>query len=198
MIRVAIMASGTGSNAKALLQEELGLTDVSIDLIISDKPQAGVLEIAKSFSKNAIVIDKKGLSKEEHESKILEELYAAKIDWVFLAGYMRILSSGFIQNFYDDKIGQSRIINIHPSLLPLYRGLNAYEKAFEDKSKNTGITIHFVDSGMDTGKIIIQEKFQYNFQKGLEGFKKAGLSLEHKIYPQILRSLPELHAKGQL
>ena len=198
MIRVAIMASGTGSNAKALLSCERDISDVSIDLIITDQLQAGVINIAQEFSKKCLVIPKEQKTKEEHENLIAMALAEHQIDWIFLAGYMRILSPRFIKKYFDKSIQQSRIVNIHPSLLPHYRGLNAYERAFEDQSEATGITIHFVDAGMDTGKIILQKRFEYNPSEGLEAFKKKGLSLEHQLYPQVLKSLPELQNKGQI
>ena len=198
MIRVAIMASGTGTNAKALLKAESELSDVSVELVITDKIDAGVIEIAKSFSKTIEVIEKKESTKTEHESRIKKTLKDYKIDWIFLAGYMRILSSDFINSFFDSNIQQSRIINIHPSLLPHFRGLNAYERAYEEKSEHIGISIHFVDGGMDTGKIILQERFQSDFNHGFEEFKEQGLALEHKLYPHVLKNLPLIQQKGHL
>lgn len=198
MIRVAIMASGTGTNAKALLQAESEQSDVSIELVITDKSDAGVREIAKSFSKPCEVIEKKEATKTEHEARIKKTLQNYNIDWIFLAGYMRILSPDFIDSYYDSNIQQSRIINIHPSLLPHFKGLNAYERAYEERSEYIGISIHFVDGGMDTGKIILQERFQLNPMESFNEFKKQGLALEHKLYPYVLKNLPLIQKKGHL
>lgn len=192
------MASGRGSNALALLEENQKLSHIDVALIITDKPQAGVIEIAKLFSKDCIIIEKKDATKEQHEREIQKVLDQYEIDWIFLAGYMRILSKDFIQNFYDANIQQSRIINIHPSLLPHYRGLNAYERAYNDHSPFTGISVHFVDAGMDTGKILVQEMFEASKIQSLEEFKDMGLKLEHKVYPIVLRNLAKIQKEGHL
>lgn len=187
MINIAILASGTGTNARELLTKANSLPHINISLVITDTEGAGVIDIAKSFSKKAFLIPAKGLSKSEHEAFILKKLTHYKIDWIFLAGYMRILSSDFLNSFYDSKLKQNRVINIHPSLLPLFKGLNAYKQAFNSTEDKSGVTIHFVDSEIDTGKIIFQESFQKN--KNFENFLSTGMSLEHKLYPKVLELL---------
>ena len=189
MLKIAILASGTGSNALALIQKAKTLKHIEITVIITDQPRAGVTEHAKDHHIPYFEIPKNRLSKIEHEQKILKTLNKHEIDWIFLAGYMRLLSSDFINVFYSEKLGEAKIVNIHPSLLPKYPGLDAFERAFESQDKESGITLHFVDSGMDTGKIIKQKSFEKFKDDTLEDFKKRGQSIEHEIYPALLEHL---------
>lgn len=197
MIKVAIFASGNGSNAQALLEKETMLNNVSVELIITDNPQARVIDIAKKFNKSYFIYPKKNINKTEHERLILTTLQNFKIEWILLAGYMRLLSPEFIQAFYCPKLKQSKILNIHPSLLPLHPGLNAYEKTFEQTPNKAGVTIHFVDSGMDTGKILVQQGFENN-SKNFENFKRRGLQLEHHLYTKVLSQLDQISKEGHL
>lgn len=189
MINIAILASGTGSNAKMLLEQEKFLSHIQIELIITDKSNAGVINIARHYNKKVIVVEKGILNKQKHENLIMNHLTKHNIDWIFLAGYMRILSTSFIKYFWSESLNQSKIINIHPSLLPAFKGLNAYEQAYQSADDYSGITVHFVDTGVDTGKIIKQEKFRRLQNDSLDTFKARGLELEHKIYPAVLEML---------
>lgn len=191
MKNIAVFASGQGSNAKALLTKEKELQNSRIQVLLTDRKKAGVIQVARDFDKEIIVIPKARFSRSEHEQLILSALAPYKIDWVLLAGYMRLLSPQFIQHFYDKSLRQSRIINIHPSLLPLHKGINAYEKAYQQEPHESGITVHFVDDGMDTGKIIKQAKFQFQHPVSFTEFKNTGLQLEHQLYPQVLQEIDQ-------
>jgi phosphoribosylglycinamide formyltransferase-1 len=182
MIRVAILASGNGSNAQALMEHAQALSNLEVVCVISDKVEAKVLTRAKNFNIPAKAIIK-NRSKREHEEAIASTLKELEVNWIFLAGYMRLFSDYFVGNF------KNKIINIHPSLLPEYPGLEAYERAFADEKDFSGITIHYVDEGMDTGKPIIQEKFIKLKTDTIESFKARGLELEHKMYKKVLEKV---------
>ncbi len=186
MIRIALFASGSGTNAQNLIQIKDELKNCQLVKVITDKEDAGILSKCNDMHFPIEVITKK-TTKLEHEKEILKSLKADNIDWILLAGYMRILSADFIHKFYDKNLKQSKIINIHPSLLPKYQGLQAFERCFHSNDKTGGITLHFVDSGVDTGEIIDQQSFLR--EETLEDFIKAGQKVEHKIYPDFLRRL---------
>ena len=162
MIRGAILASGRGSNAANLVdfagkgpcREKL-----TIACLISDNPRALVLERGEEWGLPLHCIAGKGMDRREHEKKVLELLRSYDVEWVFLAGYRRILTGEFLSAFSGKGPEVSRVVNIHPSLLPEFPGLNAYERAFEAGVAFSGVTVHLVDEGVDTGPIICQEKF---------------------------------------
>ncbi len=189
MINTAIFASGNGSNACKLLEHEHQLNNIRFSLIFTDNPNAGVIKVAQKFNKPIVVIEKKYYSKAEHERIILDYMKDFKITWILLAGYMRILSPHFIDFFHDTSLNQSRIINIHPSKLPKFKGKNAYEQAFNSLENESGITIHFVDKGVDTGKLLLQESFEKYEEDDLNSFKTRGLKVEHALYPKFLTIL---------
>lgn len=189
MINVAIFASGAGTNAKKLLQQAKSLDALCIKLIITDQEQAGVIKIAKNFDTKCVIIPKINSTKWGHEALILKYLEIENISWVFLAGYMKILSPNFLSTFYDKELGVNRVINIHPSLLPAYKGLNAFERAFESNESESGITIHYVNDGIDEGEVITQKKFNRLKTDSLEDFINRGRNMEHVIYPKVLFQL---------
>lgn len=184
MIRVALFASGTGTNAMKLLEAARELHHIEIALVLVDQAKSQLPQRMKNenprHTYRVKVIERTG-TREQHEAQITEALVDAKIDWVFLAGYMRILSSEMTKKF--------RFINIHPSLLPLYAGLDAYERAFANGDAESGITIHHVDSGVDTGPVIVQEKFPRLTTDTLDSFMDRGKALEWTLYPQVLKKL---------
>lgn len=183
---IAIFASGTGTNALALIKAAKKYK-APIKCLICDHPDAQITKENIDIPIYVIPFEK---DKKNHEKKILEVLSQYQINWIFLAGYMRILSSEFINHF--SKENTRRIINIHPSLLPKYKGLNAYERSFNNNDNFSGITIHFVDSGIDTGEIIYQGKFERKVGDNLDDFIKRGKELEHILYPQILERVTKL------
>lgn len=184
LTRVAILASGNGSNAENImaLQTELG---IKVCCIITDKKNAGVIEKAKKYRVKTYLVERS--KKEIQEAKIVEILKELEVEWIFLAGYMKILSKFILDKFYDSKLGASKIINIHPSLLPLFPGANAYEQTYRSEAEVSGVTVHFVDEGMDTGPIILQESFKRNSDDSFDEFCKKGLELEWKIYPKAIQ-----------
>ena len=193
MIRGAILASGRGSNAANLIDFSSQEPRLSIVCLVTDNPGAQVLERAKNGNVPGYCISRKGMGRSEHERNILDKLESHKAEWVFLAGYMRILSGDFLRAFLAPHGKYSKVINIHPSLLPDLPGLNAYQRAFEEGRDFSGVTVHFVDEGVDTGRIICQERFKREESDTLEDFTQRGLALEHRLY----RKAVQLILKGQ-
>lgn len=188
-INLAFMASGRGSNLAAILEcVTSGSLDAKPVIVITNDVNAKALEVASTHGVLAKAFDQKTISKEEHEKLILDELAKHKIDFVVLAGYMRILSPEFLRAFKDPR-GFYRVVNIHPSLLPSFAGKQAYEDAFAYGVKISGITVHLVDELVDHGPILAQEAFPRLEDDTLETFKARGLAVEHKLYPQVLQML---------
>ncbi|MBK9321747.1 MAG: phosphoribosylglycinamide formyltransferase [Bdellovibrionaceae bacterium] len=190
--KIAILASGRGSNFEAIASAVIsGDLPAEIVLIASDKQEAPVLEKAKSKGLRVLA--------EKDQSALLGVLKSLQVDYVVLAGYMRILSKDFISAFADPR-GFSRIVNIHPSLLPAFPGLESYRKAFESGVKVAGVTVHFVDAGIDTGPICAQESFEISDCKTLEEVEARGLAVEHKLYAKtlnwILRNEFKINERG--
>ncbi|MBD65855.1 MAG: phosphoribosylglycinamide formyltransferase [Halobacteriovoraceae bacterium] len=189
MKNMAILASGRGSNALELIKKAKELSQIRIKVLISDKADAGVLDHAKAHDIPHYVVQRKTLTQIEHEIEIIKILHNYKVSWIFLAGYMRILSPQFIRRFHDNNYRNSRIINIHPSLLPAYKGLNAFERAYQDQINESGITVHFVNEEVDGGQIIKQQRFKRYPEDTLSDFIQRGHKVEHTLYPQVLELL---------
>lgn len=188
-IRLAILVSGRGSNMESILRAiKEGELDAKVEIVLSNNPEALALPTARKYGVHAIAVDSKGLSRAEHEERVLKELGEYEIDFVVLAGYMRILTSNFLQQF-KHKDGYFRVINIHPSLLPAFPGANAYEDAFKYGVLVSGITVHLADEKVDHGPILAQESFPRLEGDTLDAFKSRGLSVEHKLYPKVLQSI---------
>jgi phosphoribosylglycinamide formyltransferase-1 len=153
MKNLGILLSGRGSNFEAIAKNVASgkIPNAQIAVVISNKPDAGGLEIAKCMGLEALVIASKGKQREEHDREVVAALGQHRVDLVCLAGYMRLLSPWFVQQF------PRRILNIHPSLLPSFPGLEAQEQAFAYGVKVTGCTVHFVDEELDHGAIIVQK-----------------------------------------
>ena len=182
MINITILASGTGTNALKLLEYSKRLKNIKIIGMIVDQADSKLL--VEQLTVPVILIErKKGEKKSEHENKILNHLKEWNTQWILLAGFMRILSNDFISHY------PNKIVNIHPSLLPAFPGLHAYEEAFKANVLESGITIHFVDAGIDTGAIWRQEKFTRLPDDSLETFIQRGKEVEWKLYPQFLKWL---------
>ena len=198
MIRVAVFASGTGSNAINLLETAKRLGNLEIPLVIIDQQTSPLLDKIRSEYPDveAALIQPPPMKdvkarREVHETEILQVLKQFKIDWCFLAGYMRLVGPTLLRAFREPE-GHARILNIHPSLLPKYPGINGYEQAFEASDKIAGITIHFVDSGMDTGPILKQATFQREKKDTLESFIERGKKLEWATYSEVLTRLNDV------
>ena len=178
-IRTAVFISGTGSNLKSLIKfSKLKNSPISIDMIISNNPKSKGLVFGRIFKIKKKIFDLK--KKHVGEKKILFELKKNKIDLICLAGFMKILSKTFINNF------NGKILNIHPSLLPKFKGLNTHERAIRNKEKYSGCTVHFVNSKLDSGKIILQDKVRINKNETPKTLAKKILAKEHKLYPKAI------------
>jgi phosphoribosylglycinamide formyltransferase-1 len=181
-VRTCVFVSGKGSNLKALIQKSnLYTFPIKIELVISNNLKSGGLKIAKKYGINTKFIEFK--SKNEFESKALSELKKKQIKLVCLAGFMKVLSTNFIKNF------SYKIINIHPSLLPKFRGLDTHRRVLKSKEKYSGCTIHFVSPRLDSGKIILQKKILIKDNETVKSLKKKILILEHKAYAEAIISL---------
>jgi len=178
-IKTAVFISGTGSNLKSLIKfSKLKKSPILVDMIISNNPKSKGLNFGKIFKiKRKIFYFKE---KKVAEKKILFELKKNKITLICLAGFMKILSSTFIDKF------NGKILNIHPSLLPKFKGLNTHERAIKNKEKYSGCTVHFVNSKLDSGKIIIQKKVKINKNDTPKKLAKKILAQEHKLYPKAI------------
>lgn len=184
-VRLAIFASGTGSNYQAIDQAiKTGELDAEIVLLVSDQPGAKVIEKAAQNQLATFVFNAKDYqTKQAFETEIVSELQAHQVDWIVLAGFMRLIGPTLLKPY------QRRIINIHPSLLPAFPGLDAVGQALDAKVKITGTTIHYVDSGMDTGEIIAQEPVRVKPRMTREELQTAIQKIEHDLYPKIIQQL---------
>ena len=178
-IRTAVFISGTGSNLKSLIKfSKLKNSPISIDMIISNNPKSKGLVFGRIFKIKKKIFDFK--KKTLAEKKILFELKKNKIKLICLAGFMKILSKIFINNF------NGKILNIHPSLLPKFKGLKTHERAIKNKEKYSGCTVHFVNSKLDSGKIILQKKVRIYKNESPKTLAKKILTQEHKLYPKAI------------
>ncbi len=182
-MNIAVLASGNGSNAENIIRYCLDKkTKLMVKCVITDNSCAGVITKAKKLHTPVYISPHcKNKNKIDNEKELVEILNKYNIDLICLAGYMQILSRNFINKF------NFKIVNIHPSLLPKYPGKSAYEQAYYSKDVQSGCTIHYVDSGVDTGPIIFQESFSKNPDDSLEEFKVKGLKLEHQLYKKFLK-----------
>jgi phosphoribosylglycinamide formyltransferase-1 len=192
LVKVAIFASGTGSNAQALMKKAQELPHVEISFVLSDKAEAMVLEKARALNVKTFVVEKTG-SKSSHEESILQLLKEHRIEWIFLAGYMRLLSADFLKTFASWQRGRLQVVNIHPSLLPAYPGVNSIERAFNDHVDKTGVTLHLVDEGVDTGPILKQSEVKLMSNETLDSLATKIHATEHRLYTEFLA---ELHSEG--
>lgn len=190
MTKIVVLASGSGSNAEAIIRYAQAHNTFQVSSVISDRAEALVLQRAKNLGiETETVVKNKEETKASFEQRLVHIIRKYQPDWVVLAGFMKLLSKDFLRNFYDEKIRQFKVVNIHPSLLPLFPGKEAYEQSFKSGMSEYGCTIHFVDEGMDTGKIIYQEHLKKIEGEDFETFKARGLAAENRIYPLILDKL---------
>ena len=181
-IKTAVFISGTGSNLKNIIKfSKIKKSPISINLIISNTYLAKGLKYAEQFKIKKKIFNFKDYNKAE--KKILILLKKEKIEFICLAGYMKILSAGFIKKF------GKRIINIHPSLLPKYKGLNTHSRAIKNKDKLAGCTVHYVAAKLDSGKIILQKKVKISARDNPASLKKKVLKQEHKLYPAAIMKI---------
>jgi len=177
-INIAVFISGTGSNLKSLIKfSKLKKSPIIIKMIISNNYKAKGLQYANIYNIKKKVFDFKNTLSEK---KVINELKKSDIHFICLAGFMKILSKSFIKNF------KGKILNIHPSLLPKYKGLNTHERAIRNKDKYSGCTVHFVNSMLDSGEIINQKKVRIKKLDTPKTLAKRILIQEHKLYPAAI------------
>jgi phosphoribosylglycinamide formyltransferase-1 len=182
MNRLGILISGRGSNFEAIADAVArGDIGAEIAVVISSRPEARGLEVARQRGLNAVSIPSKGLDREVYDRMLVEELLRHRVDLVLLAGFMRLLSGWFIQQF------PNRILNIHPSLLPAFPGLDAQHQALEHGVKITGCTVHLVDEQLDAGPIVVQAAVPVWDHDTVESLSARILAEEHRIYPEAIR-----------
>ncbi len=182
MRKVAVFASGTGTNFENLLRQ----TDLNADicLFVCDNREAKAIQIAINFGVNSFVFNPKDYDKKaDYENEIIKLLEENQVEYIVLAGYMRILSKEFVKKY------EYKIINIHPSYLPHYKGANAIEDAFKDGKELFGVTVHFVNEEVDGGAIILQEKVRDTLGLSLEEVTQRVHELEYILYPKALKSI---------
>jgi len=186
----AVLVSGRGGNLKAIINAlASGKITAHLKAVISDKKEAYALEHARQAGIPAIFINPKDFNdRPSFDLAVIECLREHKIDFVVLAGYMRLIGSHFIQQY------PNKILNIHPSLLPAFKGLHGIKDAFDYGVKVTGPTVHFVVDGMDEGPIILQESLNIDPQDTLESLEEKIHQAEHRIYPQAI----EMFVRGKL
>ncbi len=190
MARIAILISGRGSNMVALVDAAQSgkLNNAEIVLVISDQPNAAGLGKAAERGLETLVIERAGRTRAEHDSEIMSALSSRHVDLICLAGYMRILSADFIDAY------RGRILNIHPSLLPLFPGLDPQKQALDTSAQTSGCTVHFVDETLDGGPIIIQREVPVREDDTVESLSVRILEQEHKLYPEAVnRVLAQIH-----
>ena len=191
MTNIALFASGAGTNAINLIEKSCSYTNIKIVCLIVDtetSPLPALMAEKHPLVPVYKILNNNDLEKKDrrndHEGRVIEVLSKHQVRWGMLAGYMRIIGPRLLNYF-----GMQRLVNIHPSLLPAYPGLHAFERAFADGVSESGITVHLVDSGMDTGPILLQKSFPRRKEDTLSDFIQRGKDIEWDLYPQILKQL---------
>ncbi|MGN6184780.1 MAG: phosphoribosylglycinamide formyltransferase [Thermoanaerobaculia bacterium] len=184
-MRLAVLLSGRGSNFQAIHEAiESGALDAQIVCVISNRPDAPGITRAREYGYDAHVLDHKAFAnRAAHEAEVLKVLDAAKPDYIALAGYMRLLSANFVERW------RNRIINIHPSLLPSFPGVDAQAQALKHGVKISGCTVHFVDENLDAGPIILQRAVDVRDDDTVESLSARILGEEHRAYVDALKKL---------
>ncbi|MBI0579627.1 phosphoribosylglycinamide formyltransferase [Neobacillus cucumis] len=192
MMKIAVFASGTGSNFEAILEsiQLKKIKNVEVVLLVSDNPNALAVTKAKNASIPVFSFQAKDYpDKLTYEQEVLEKLTNLQVDFIVLAGYMRLLGPVLLKA-YDGKI-----INVHPSLLPAFKGKDAIGQALDYGVKVTGVTVHFVDEGMDTGPIIAQETVPITMSMTRETLTNKIQEIEHRLLPEVIQSLANKETK---
>ena len=180
--KTAVFISGAGSNLRNLIKfSKIKTSPISIELVVSNTKHAKGLQYSDKYNIKKIIVNFKNYK--IAEKKILKFIKKKKINFICLAGFMKILSRNFIKKF------KGKIINIHPSLLPKYKGLNTHKRVIDNKEKITGCSVHYVTSKLDGGKIIIQKKIKIDKNETSISLAKKVLKKEHELYPKAIRKV---------
>ncbi len=192
--RLAVFASGTGSNFAAIADAiDQGRLDGEIVLLVCDNSEAKVIEKARDRQIPVFVFQPKTYtSKVDYERDILQELNDCQAEWLILAGYMRLVGDTLLDPF------EGRIVNIHPSLLPAFPGKDAIGQAFSAGVKVTGVTVHFVDEGMDTGTIIDQEAIRIQPEDDQDTLQANIQEIEHRLFPKTIQALIQTKKREEI
>lgn len=187
LARLAILCSGFGSNLQAILEAvRRGELTAEVVCVISDNPQAHCLTRARQNKIPCVLLDpQKYSTRSAMDQAILSQLRKYQADWVVLAGFMRLLGPQLVAAY------RNRIFNIHPALLPSFPGFHAIKRAWKAKVPVTGITVHFVDEGVDTGPVILQEEVKVAAGESLESLEKRIHEVEHRLYPKVIQMAVE-------
>ena len=191
MLKIGVLASGRGSNLQSIIDaiEDGYLKEVEIKVVISDNPQVQALQRAKDHGIAASLVNPVDFAdKQEFEAAMLAELKAKEVELVVMAGFMRLLSPDFVKQY------RNCVMNIHPSLLPAFKGLDAQKQALDYGVKVSVCTVHFADEGMDTGPIILQRTVEVKDDDTEDSLAARILAEEHKAYPEAIR----LFSQGRL
>ena len=189
-LRIAVLISGSGSNLQAIIDAiEAGELPACIASVVSNNPHAYGLQRARDHRLATTVIDHRDFpSREQYDEELARHLQDLEAEIIVLAGYMRILGAGFVARF------PHRILNIHPSLLPAYKGLDTHRRALENGESQHGVSIHLVTAELDDGPILAQGSYPIESGDSVADLQAKGHRLEHRMYPQVLRWI----AKGKL
>jgi phosphoribosylglycinamide formyltransferase-1 len=184
---IGVLASGTGTNLQAILDRLHGRGGVEVAGVGSDKPGAVALERAREAGVEERTFSRSDYDgREERDQAIADWLQSLRVELVVLAGYMQLLSAGFIERF------PNRVVNVHPALLPSFPGLDAIGQAYRHGVRVSGVTVHFVDAGIDSGPIILQEAIKLEYTRPIEAFEERIHQVEHRLLPRAI----ELIAAG--
>ena len=180
--RIGVVSSGRGENARYIIEAcRSGYVPAEVAIVLADQPDAGALRIARGYGIMAAFIDPSGLSRSEYDALLAEQLEGAGVDLVVLTGYMRILSPQFVRRF------KNRTMNIHPALLPAFRGMDAFQQALDYGVRWTGTTVHLVDEEVDHGPIIHQVPVEVRDGDTRESLKARIQEAEFRAYPEALK-----------
>lgn len=186
-INIAVFCSGNGSNFQALVDNvNNGKINANIALMVCDNPNAYALQRAQQVEIKSLLLERKHFkSRDDHETTIIEHLEKENIGLICLAGYLRLLGPKLVQHY------KNKILNIHPSLLPAFKGLNAIRQALDARVKITGVTLHFVDEKMDHGAIVLQEPVKIDDNDTEETLAERIHQVEHQLYPEVVKRFVE-------
>jgi len=186
-MNIAVLASGRGTNFGAIIRQvKKGKIKANLALLICDSPKAGAIGRAKRARVKVALVKREDFStKEDFEARIIQHLEENKIDLIVLAGFMRLLSPGMVIKY------KGRILNIHPALLPSFKGTEGIKDAFDYGAKVTGVTVHFIDEEMDHGPVILQQAIKIEEGDTLEALEAKIHKIEHRLYPQAVRLFVE-------
>jgi phosphoribosylglycinamide formyltransferase-1 len=180
--RIGVISSGRGGNTRAIIAAtQSGYLPAVVKIVLADQRDAGALKIAEEMGVKGVFLDPQGRSREEYDQRLMEHLEAEEVELVILTGYMRILSPLFVRHYQD------RILNIHPALLPSFRGVNAFQQALDYGVRWSGTTIHLVDEKVDHGPIVYQVPVPVKEKDTYDSLKARIQRAEHRAYPKAIK-----------